>query len=325
MEDAFETLAASAASRVAKPGGKPFVSELMHASLALSQQPSPKFVEGVSFPDYREAGGTKSFPAGALGRRAALERAISGAAQEARRQNRSVVLFHMCSYPCGYPPEVAPTLPPGVARGPGNHPDLLQFVDAVERPRTAEGDYGEGGARAAVLLLRREPAECVASTTGKSGSRDAFQAYALQTLGLQSELVFLHAQLAALPRRQWAILDYGALATDMGSTLHALLRWVGANPAAAGAVATALGARLRRTSADVAGGVEIWSGNELSSELAAKFSVSEMDLLQHAFYSSEARRLWPLVLQEEQDVRRKRGSVLQEPVGVLVDDTFAAL
>jgi hypothetical protein len=50
-----------------------------------------------------------------------------------------------------------------------------------------------------------------------------------------------------------------------------------------------------------------------------------MDLLQHAFYSSEARRLWPLVLQEEQDVRRKRGSVLQEPVGVLVDDTFAAL
>ena len=80
--------------------------------------------------------------------RAALERAISGAAQGARRQNRSVVLFHMCSYPCGYPPEVAPTLPPGVARGPGNHPDLLQFVDAVERPRTAEGAYGEGGARA---------------------------------------------------------------------------------------------------------------------------------------------------------------------------------
>ena len=180
----------------------------------------------------------QAFAPGPRGFRRLLEYAIREVDHEARESGNKVVYMVSCSYPCGFL-DIGGTSADfqrtnGWIRSPsvreehrhafGNSPDTLELIDAIERPHTVEGTYKPGKVK--VISLWRDPLQCVASTTGRSGSRQAFQGFLKQVTALQTELVVANAHVAALDPASWVRLNYTAYYSDIEGTARLLLRWL---------------------------------------------------------------------------------------------------
>ena len=244
-----------------------------------------------------------NFAPGEYGRRRKLEVGIAEIDAAARMAGQRVVYMPSCSYPCGF--FFRDKVPKNIQRAVGNSPDLLRIVDAIERPHTPEGTYPPG--RVAVLLLWRDPVECVASTTGRSGSRNAFAAFKQQALNLQVELMRINNHLAALHPATWARVNYTEHMRDTEGSTRQILDWLGLDPALAAAADDAVHGERKKGSPKLGARHAIREKGEIAPPdpqsyhkhfgdvVRDEFSSEELDFVHTLFYRDQSA-LWPALL-----------------------------